>query len=202
MRCIRLPYLHVPVLTLLLSIVILTKKTQLALFYTLSASAYYVTFIKTRIIILETKLSPHRELLPLYISLDEKDNIEKSVHDTLQEVESYAVVKYFPVILSVSLFTLPSCINADSQTKYKSLYENNSFKSVYYIYGKIHSVSSEKKWRNLGKKNYAPFKKGAYCFATVGRSICRSVDQVLSAQYLLAPSFDQIKLSAGLALNE
>ena len=66
-------------------------------------------------------------MFPLNISLDEKDNIEKSVHDTLQEVDSYAVVKYFPVILSVSLFTLPSCINADSQTKNKSLYENNQF---------------------------------------------------------------------------
>ena len=43
-----------------------------------------------------------------------------------------------------------------------------------------------------------PLKKGAYCFATVGRSVCRrsvgrSVDQVLymSAQYLLTPSLDQ-----------
>ena len=34
---------------------------------------------------------------------------------------------------------------------------------------------------------YAPFEKGAYCFATVGRS----VNQVLSAQYLLIPSLDQ-----------
>ena len=44
-----------------------------------------------------------------------------------------------------------------------------------------------------------PLKKGAYCFATVGRSVCRSVgrsvcgsvDQVLSDQYLLTPSLDQ-----------
>ena len=37
-----------------------------------------------------------------------------------------------------------------------------------------------------------PLKKGAaYCFATVGRSVCRSVDQVLSTQYLLTPSLDQ-----------
>ena len=36
-----------------------------------------------------------------------------------------------------------------------------------------------------------PLKKGAYCFATVGRSVCRSVDQVLSGQYLLTPSLDQ-----------
>ena len=48
-----------------------------------------------------------------------------------------------------------------------------------------------------------PLKKGAYCFATVGRSVgwsvgrsvcrsvCRSVDQVLSAQYLLTLSLDQ-----------
>ena len=43
-----------------------------------------------------------------------------------------------------------------------------------------------------------PLKKGAYCFATVGRS----VDQVLSAQYLLTPSLDQTKLGAGVALNE
>ena len=34
-------------------------------------------------------------------------------------------------------------------------------------------------------------KKGAYCFATVGWSVCRSVDQVLSGQYLLTPSLDQ-----------
>ena len=34
-------------------------------------------------------------------------------------------------------------------------------------------------------------KKGAHCFGTVGRSVCRSVDQVLSAQYLLTPSLDQ-----------
>ena len=48
-----------------------------------------------------------------------------------------------------------------------------------------------------------PLKKGAYCFATVGwsvrwsvgrsvgMSVCRSVDQVLSGQYLLTPSLDQ-----------
>ena len=40
-----------------------------------------------------------------------------------------------------------------------------------------------------------PLKKGAYCFATVGRLVCRSVgrsvDHVLSAQYLLTPSIDQ-----------
>ena len=47
-----------------------------------------------------------------------------------------------------------------------------------------------------------PLKKGAYCFATVGRSVGRSVDQVLSAQYLLTPSLDQTKLGAGVALNE
>ena len=48
-----------------------------------------------------------------------------------------------------------------------------------------------------------PLKKGAYCFATVGWSACWSVDQVLSAQYLLTPSLDQYtKLGAGVALNE
>ena len=52
------------------------------------------------------------------------------------------------------------------------------------------------------KKNYAPLKREHIVLQLVGRSICRFVDQVLSAQYLLAPSFDQIKLSAGLALNE
>ena len=40
-----------------------------------------------------------------------------------------------------------------------------------------------------------PLKKGAYRFATVGRSVgmsvCRSVDQVLSGQYLLTPLLDQ-----------
>ena len=36
-----------------------------------------------------------------------------------------------------------------------------------------------------------PLKKGAYCFATVGRYVGRSVDQVLSAQYLLTPSLEQ-----------
>ena len=48
-----------------------------------------------------------------------------------------------------------------------------------------------------------PLKKGAYCFATVGHSVgwyvglsvgmsvFRSLDQVLSAQYLLTPSLDQ-----------
>ena len=40
-----------------------------------------------------------------------------------------------------------------------------------------------------------PLKKGANCFATVSLSVCRSVwrsvDQVLSAPYLLSPSFDQ-----------
>ena len=35
-----------------------------------------------------------------------------------------------------------------------------------------------------------PLKKGAYCFATVSRSVCWSV-QVLSAQYFLTPSLDQ-----------
>ena len=30
-------------------------------------------------------------------------------------------------------------------------------------------------------------KKGAYCFAPVGRSVNRSVDQAMSAQYLLTP---------------
>ena len=70
--------------------------------------------------------------------------------------DSYAGVKYFPVILSVSLFTLPSCINADSQTKNKSLYENNSFKSVYYIQGKIHSVSFLKKMEKSGHKKLCP----------------------------------------------
>ena len=33
-----------------------------------------------------------------------------------------------------------------------------------------------------------PFeKKGAYCFAPVGRSVCRSVDIAMAAQYLLTP---------------
>ena len=40
-----------------------------------------------------------------------------------------------------------------------------------------------------------PLKTGAYCFATVGRSVgmsvCRSVDLVLSGQYPLTPSLDQ-----------
>ena len=40
-------------------------------------------------------------------------------------------------------------------------------------------------------------KKGAYCFANVGQSVCLSVDQVLSAQYLLTPS-----LGEGVTLNE
>ena len=43
-----------------------------------------------------------------------------------------------------------------------------------------------------------PLKKGAYCFATVGRYVgrsdsmlvCRSIVQVFSAQYLLTPSLD------------
>ena len=42
---------------------------------------------------------------------------------------------------------------------------------------------------------YAPLEKGGIFFATVGRyvrrSVCRSVDQVLSGQYLLTPSLDQ-----------
>ena len=42
-----------------------------------------------------------------------------------------------------------------------------------------------------------PLKKGAYCYAAVGRyvgrSVGRSVDQNLSAQYLLTPSFDQVQ---------
>ena len=50
-----------------------------------------------------------------------------------------------------------------------------------YSYGKMHIMP--------------PMKKGAYCFATVGRyvgmSVCQSVDQMLSAQYLLTPSLDQ-----------
>ena len=53
-----------------------------------------------------------------------------------------------------------------------------------------------------------PLKKGAYCFATVGRlvgmsvdmSVCRSVDQVLSGQYLLTPLLDQYQTCAGVAL--
>ena len=50
---------------------------------------------------------------------------------------------------------------------------------------------------------YNPLKKGAYCFATVGRLVCRSVDQVLSAQYPLTPSLDQYQTNgAGVALNE
>ena len=36
-----------------------------------------------------------------------------------------------------------------------------------------------------------PLKKGAYCFATVSRYVGRSVDQVLSGQYLFTPSLDQ-----------
>ena len=36
-----------------------------------------------------------------------------------------------------------------------------------------------------------PLKKRAYCFATVGQYIGRSVDQVLSDEYLLTPSLDQ-----------
>ena len=52
---------------------------------------------------------------------------------------------------------------------------------------------------------FKDLKKGAYCFATVGRSVGwsvgRSVDQVLSAQYLLTPSLDQYQ-SAGVALNK
>ena len=41
-----------------------------------------------------------------------------------------------------------------------------------------------------------PLKKGAYCFATVGRrsvglSVCRSVDHCVAAQYLLTPPLDQ-----------
>ena len=36
-----------------------------------------------------------------------------------------------------------------------------------------------------------PLKKEAYCFATDGLSVGRSVDQVLSAHYLLTPSLDQ-----------
>ena len=43
-----------------------------------------------------------------------------------------------------------------------------------------------------------PLKKEAYSFATVGRS----VDQVLSAQYLLTPLLDQYQHGAGVALNE
>ena len=39
-----------------------------------------------------------------------------------------------------------------------------------------------------------PFKKGACCFATVGRSVCRSVEQVLSGQYLFTPSLDQYQI--------
>ena len=47
-----------------------------------------------------------------------------------------------------------------------------------------------------------PLKKEAYSFATVGRSVGRSVDQVLSAQYLLTPLLDQYQHGAGVALNE
>ena len=51
-----------------------------------------------------------------------------------------------------------------------------------------------------------PLKKGAYCYATVGRSVrmsvCRSVDQVLFGQYLLTPSLDQYQIGAGVALNK
>ena len=35
-----------------------------------------------------------------------------------------------------------------------------------------------------------PLKKRAHCFATVGQYIGRSVDQVLSDEYLLTPSLD------------
>ena len=48
-------------------------------------------------------------------------------------------------------------------------------------------------------------KKGAYCFATIGRSLDRYVDQVLFAQYLLTPSLLHLiitKLDAGVALNK
>ena len=41
---------------------------------------------------------------------------------------------------------------------------------------------------------YAPLEKGGILFCnclSVGRSVCRSVDQVLSGQYLLTPSLDQ-----------
>ena len=42
--------------------------------------------------------------------------------------------------------------------------------------------------------NYAPLEKGGILFCncrSVGMSVCRSVDQVLSGQYLLTPSLDQ-----------
>ena len=55
------------------------------------------------------------------------------------------------------------------------------------------------KWKGRETIFMPPLKKGAYCFATVGRSVgwsvgmsvCRSVDQVLSDQYLLTPSLHQ-----------
>ena len=50
---------------------------------------------------------------------------------------------------------------------------------------------------------YAPLKRGAYCFATVGWLVCRSVDPQLSAQSPVTPSLDQYHPNgAGVAINE
>ena len=43
------------------------------------------------------------------------------------------------------------------------------------------------KWEAFGK-NFLCSK--AYCFASVGWSVCCSVDKVMSTQYLLTPSFE------------
>ena len=60
---------------------------------------------------------------------------------------------------------------------------------------KTHDFGVKYVFLNISFIFMPPLKKVAYCFATVvgyvGGYVGRSIDQVLSAQYLLTPSLDQ-----------